>query len=140
METITCVNDLESAIQVLENKQQEERHEMKEAFHDTYEKFQPSNLIKNTIKDVIKLPQSNPEIMKVAIGITVGYLVKKLLVRSSLNPFKLLLGNVLEFAIAGYISRNPEKFKAVATKVAQVLMKIKNRREQKLRTIAIQAG
>lgn len=140
METITCVNDLQSAIQVLEQKQQDERHEMKEAYHEITEKLKPSNIIKNTISDVVRLPKDNPEIMRVAAGITVGYLVKRLLIRSSLNPFKLLLGNVLEFAIAGYIAKHPEKFRAVAMKVAQLLMKLKNRREQKLKTIAIQAG
>src|SRR3954464_4637990 len=98
METITCVNDLKTAIQVLEKKQEDDRREMKEAYQLTAEKFKPANLLKNTVSEIIALPKDNPEIMRVAVGLTAGYIVKRLLVASSLNPFKLLAGNILEFA------------------------------------------
>ena len=140
METITCANDLTTAILVLEKKQEDDRREMKEAFEQTVEKFKPANLLKNAVSEIIALPKDNPEIMRVAVGLTAGYIVKKLLVSSSLNPFKLLLGNILEIAVAGYIARNPEKFRSLVINIAKFIMKFKRRREQKLMTIAIQAG
>jgi hypothetical protein len=41
-----------------------------------------------------------------------GYLTKKILVRSSHNPFKRILGNVLQFAITNIVAKRTDPLKS----------------------------
>ena len=94
---------LKDAINLLQNKQAHELRLLKEQFHITYDSLKPINLIKKGFLDVTASPDIKKTLINNAIGLATGYLSKKVLIGSSHNPIKKLLGTILEFAVASVV-------------------------------------
>jgi uncharacterized protein (UPF0335 family) len=138
METIACADDLKCTIEKLEKQRKEEGQQIKEVFQDIKSNLSPANIVKNTIQEVKEIPNLKKDVVKAALGLTVGFLAKKVLIRSSLNPLRRIAGNALEVMIAGYITKHPQKFRSLAVGAMRLLMKLKQKKEQKL--LAAPAG
>ena len=100
---IDCLN---AQIASLQLKQENELLLLKQQMHLTYESLKPINLIKNTFKEMVSSPDFKSNIFKSALGLLTGYFSKKILVGSSHNPIKKVLGTVLEFAVANIVSNH----------------------------------
>ena len=96
---------LNEKIIFLQCKQADELVILKEQFHSIYENLKPINLLKNTLQNITSSPDIKSILLNSAIGITTGFLSKKILIGSSSNPIKKLLGNVLEFTIASVVAK-----------------------------------
>ncbi len=59
-------------------------------------------------------PDLKNNVINTVIGIGTGNLSKKILIGSSLNPFKRLLGNVVQYAIANVVSKHGDGIKLKA--------------------------
>lgn len=114
MEKITTVAELKSAIQELENKQAQEWPLLKEQFRTTSESLKPLNLIKSAFKDVTASSGIKDTLLGATVGLTAGYLSKTLIVGASQNPFKKLLGDLLQLGVSTIVSKNPEAIKSLA--------------------------
>jgi hypothetical protein len=97
---------LKESISLLEKRQAEELILLKEQFHDVYESLKPINQIKDALHGIARLPDIKNVIISNAIGLTTGYLSKKVMVGGSHNPLKKLLGTFLQFAIANAVSKH----------------------------------
>jgi hypothetical protein len=93
MAKIRTAMDLKMAIMQLENDQVMEWALLREELHTTAESLKPSNLIKETFKDI------SP------IGLAAGYLSKALISGGSHNPLKSLLGSLLQLGITRIVSK-----------------------------------
>ena len=117
MQTISSVQGLRNAIQLLEAEQNVKGELLKKQVMITYESLRPVNLIKNTLKDLFSSSFEGENISGIAAGITGGYLLKKLFVGRSGNPFKKLLGSIIQFGLTNLIAQNSQLIKTFATGV-----------------------
>jgi hypothetical protein len=117
MQTISSVQELRNAIQLLEAEQNIKGELLKKQVMLTYESLRPVNLIKNTLKDLFSSSFEGENISGIAAGITGGYLLKKLFVGRSGNPFKKLLGSIIQFGLTNLIAQNSQLIKTFATGV-----------------------
>lgn len=114
MQKINSAIQLHDAIIELEKKQNSEGKILKEQFHIAYESVKPINLIKSTFKEVTASKDLKDNLINTAVGITAGYLSKKILDEVTDDPLKKLLGTAVIFGITNTIAKNPDIVKAVA--------------------------
>ena len=101
---------LQEAIQILKEKKAFELVQLKEQYHVTYENLQPVNLIKNAFGQLTTSTEFKGNILNSIIGIASGYLTKKVLLGSTHNPIKKVLGTILQFAITNFVSKKAENY------------------------------
>ena len=114
MQKITTVQELRASILLLEAKQAEEAILLKEQLKETYESLRPINLLKNTIKELSSAPDLKGDIINASLGIASGYLSKKIAIGSTHNPFKQLLGSLLQMGVTSLVTKNAEGIKSTA--------------------------
>lgn len=115
MQSITTAAELKNAIQQLEVKQAGEFKLMKEEFEDTYENLKLINIIKNTFKAAAAAPELKTDIINTAIGLSTGFVAKKLMLGKTLNPFSKLLGVIVELAVANKVTKNATGIKTIGS-------------------------
>lgn len=126
MKKITSITELRESIALLEIKQSNEGALLKEQFNLTYESFRPINLIKNTLNELTKSPDLKGDLLNASLSLATGYLSKKIAVGSTHNPFKQLLGTLLQMGVTSIVSKNAEGIKST---VAQLINNIFNKKE-----------
>lgn len=110
---------LDELIVLLKKKQAIELQSLKDQFHYTYESLKPVNLIKKTFHDVASSAEIREELITNAIGLASGYLTKKVIVGTSENPFRKILGLFLQFAIATFVTKHSETIKAAGDNILE---------------------
>jgi hypothetical protein len=117
MQLITTSAGLKKAIQQLELQQAEEWPLLKEEFLKTVESLKPINIIKNTLKEAVDLPDLKTDIINSTIGLTTGIIAKKLIIGKTLNPLSKLLGVALEMFVANKVSKNTGEIKSLGNSI-----------------------
>ena len=107
----------------------QEFESLKEQFHITYESFKPINIIKSTFHEITTSPEIKNDILSNTIGITAGYLTKKVIFGASHNPLKKLLGTLLQFALTNIISKHTDGIKSIGENL--LVRFLKHRKESK---------
>jgi hypothetical protein len=102
---------LNEKLKLLEKKQAEELLIMREQFFITYESLKPINLIKNTFGQVISSPEIKNDLFSTIIGLSTGYLTKKIIIGATPGPLKKIGGLLMQFAVTNVASRHAEKIK-----------------------------
>lgn len=100
--------DLEEAILILEAKKLEDEQMLKDQFHIVYDSLKPINILRNTIHQFGDSQELKTDLLNLSVGLTVGYLSEKLLVRGSHSPFKKLLGSAVMVGVTNVVAKNPE--------------------------------
>lgn len=95
---------------------------LKDHFHQTYESLKPINLIKDTLKEAISSPDIKANMVNAAIGLTTGFIGKKVFVGKSDNQLKKLTGAILEMVIASKVTKNADEIKAIVKIVARKII------------------
>ena len=101
---------LQETIKLLEQKQSQELSLLRNQFYVTYESIKPINIFKKAVHDIIGSSEIKNDILSNIIGLATGFISKKIVVGSSNNPFKKILGTILEYIIANFVSRKAESF------------------------------
>ncbi|SHN01068.1 hypothetical protein [Flavobacterium xinjiangense] len=101
-------DDLNETIALLEYRQKQELRILKEQFEVTYDSLKPLNIIKKAFNDMTTSSELKGNLINNVIGMSTGYLTKKLLLGSSHNPFKRILGNVLQFVITNVVTKHTD--------------------------------
>jgi hypothetical protein len=114
--TRTKADELSEEIFFLKEKNAAELELLKEQFHKTFESVKPINILKNTINDIVTFPSLKKNIAGNLLGLLTGFVSKKILVGSSHNPIKSILGTILEFAVANVVAKNADTIKKVTTR------------------------
>jgi hypothetical protein len=97
-------------ISILKRKQEEQWFDLNQQFYITYESIKPMNLIKSTVSEIVKTPEIRHNFLNNAIGLSTGYLTKKLMLGSSLSPTKKIVGTVFQFLVTNFVSKQSDKF------------------------------
>lgn len=103
---------LNKAMIELQEKHVKELESLQERFLTTYDSIKPHNSGNGTIKDESTTSEIIGNIIGIAIGIGTGFLIKKLLVGRSHNPFRKLFGTMIHFAIANEVAKHNEGIKS----------------------------
>ena len=125
MQKITTAAELKIAIQQLEYKQAKEWPLLKEQFLTTYEGIKPLNVIKSTFKEFRSSPDFKDNLLSTTMGLTAGYLSKLLIVGTSHNPIKKILGSILELGVSNVVSKNPDTIKSLVNNIIEFFNKKK---------------
>ncbi|HWY13341.1 MAG TPA: hypothetical protein VN026_18575 [Bacteroidia bacterium] len=101
MKKITNAIELKNAIHELEIKQVNEGIAIKEQLNVIKENLKPVNLIKNTFKETAGTSSLKDNMLTGVVGLVAGYLTKKVVFGSTINPIKKIAGTLLQIAVAG---------------------------------------
>jgi len=111
MEKTDHFADLKERIVLLEELQQTNKTELRQSFRNTVDSIRPFNLIKETIKDATESGPLKDNLINTAIGVSAGYLSKKIVTGGSKNIFTRLLGTIVMFGVTNLVSKNAETLK-----------------------------
>jgi hypothetical protein len=125
MKSITTSEELQEAIQQLELQQADELILLKEQFHKTKEGLTLINILKGSLKDAVAAPGLKTDALNAVIGITSGILVRKLTIGKTLNPFKKLLGIIVEMTVASKAVDNADAIKSAGSSIFNKLFRKK---------------
>jgi len=122
-------NELEALHESINSLQIQRAQEwilLKDQFHLTYESLKPINLIKHTFKEA----SSSSEIKTIktgvvnnVMGITTGYLARAIFFGTSGNPIRKIVGSLLQFAVAAFVTKNSGPIKSIGKTVLNKLFK-----------------
>ncbi|HYV53509.1 MAG TPA: hypothetical protein VE933_02870 [Chitinophagaceae bacterium] len=112
---IKSAAELKEVIRMLEEKKAYEMVLFREQVKITYQGLKPINLIKGAMKDLTEIPVLKGGIVNSLMGISAGYISKKIIVGSTYNPLKFLLGKALQMIVTAVVSRNADGIKSAAT-------------------------
>jgi len=111
------------SIHSLRIKQSRELIVLRDQFHLTYESLKPINLIKHTFKEAASSSEIREGMVNNVIGLTTGYFTKAILIGSSANPIKKILGTLLQFTVATLVAQNSDSIKSIGKVVLDKLFK-----------------
>jgi|ERR1035437_3782309 hypothetical protein len=103
---------------------------LREHFHRTYESLKPLNIIKNTFKEMISVPDLKTNVVNAAIGITTGFVVKKVFTGKSHNPLTKLFGIILEIVVASKVTKNADEIKSIGNIILKKIINQHNDSEK----------
>jgi len=127
MENITSAAGLKNAIQLLEVEQADKGQLLKAQFYLTYESLKPVNLLRSTLNDVASSPYLIDNIIGTALGLTSGFLSKKIFIGASGNKFRKLIGYVLQFGVTNFVAQHHDTIKSFSQAFFQFFVRKKLR-------------
>lgn len=97
---------LQEMILLLKKKQAIELMQLKDQYHYTYESLKPLNVIKNIFNEMTTSAELRGNLVNNIIGISTGYLIKKVTIGVTNNPIKKILGTLLQFVITNVVTKH----------------------------------
>jgi hypothetical protein len=113
MKHFSYIAELKKSIHLLEEEQANKEKDLSEQFYEAYESLKPLNLLKSTIHDFISSPSLTEGSLNATMGIAAGLVSRKIIVGSSNNPFRKLIGSLVQLGITQKITQNPDKIKSI---------------------------
>lgn len=109
MQHINSSSELKNAILLLEVDQAIDLQLLKNQVHHLYESFKPVNMLTKSL-----IPSSIIDtIIDSTIGLATGYISKKIVVGTSGNLFRKVIGSVIQLSVTTIIAKHPETIKSV---------------------------
>jgi hypothetical protein len=113
----TAAEKLKESIRLLEIRQAEEGKELKEQFKATYESLKLVNLVKSSLKELTDSVEIKNNLFESIVSIVTGYLTKKLMISSTSNPFKKILGALIQLGVTNLVAKNAETIRIYITEL-----------------------
>jgi len=113
MQHISNSAELKNAIRQLEQKRAEEWTLLKQECFTTYESLKPTNIIKNTFKELSSSHDFKKDLLGTLLSIAIGFVSKKAIIGSTNNPLKQLLGSFLQMGVTDVVSKNSDGLKTI---------------------------
>jgi hypothetical protein len=123
VEKITTSKGLKDAILQLEQEQIVQGTLLKSEVFRTYEKFKPVNIFRKTLSEVATSPHLVENLVLGILGLSTGYLSRKLIFSTSDGPVKKIFGSILQFGITKLVTSNPNAIKSLSHFLSQVFRK-----------------
>jgi hypothetical protein len=130
MEKINYVARLKGEIQVLEEEQSVKGQLLKDQLFLTYESFKPAKIIQSTLKDLVTSPHMLDNIIDTTLSIATGYLTKRIVVGTSSNIIRRVLGTVIQVGASKFISKNSDAIRSVGLMAVQQIFRKKKKPEK----------
>lgn len=107
MKKVSPTYSLRKQIQEKETEFFFEEAKLKEQFLLAASSIKPANLVKN----IFSSSEKETHFIDSVVGMTAGYLAKKVVFRSSQNPLVNLAGGIFQLGISNLVSNNPQVVK-----------------------------
>lgn len=95
---------LNDTILALEKRQFIQLGLMKEQFQAIYEELRPANVAHDPIDEDDSIPEKGRKIVNNAIGATVGYVARRMIMGTPTGTVKKMIGRLMQSAIANVVS------------------------------------
>jgi len=105
LEMIANTSDLSTAIKRLERRKMVMEEDLKDHMHIILESLKPTNILKHTMEEVQESTPLKHNLLKIALGLGVGYFSRKMVVGKSAGLVKKALGTALQFGITQFIAK-----------------------------------
>lgn len=128
---------MQDEINLLKAKQETEFLHLQEQFHKVTIQLKPLNLIGNIFEDIIPGRITKNSILDNTIGLTTGFLTRKILFGASAGPVKRALGSMVQFGISNLVYKNSIAIKAVGGFLLQRLFNKKEKPEMENKELDI---
>ncbi|MBK9478745.1 MAG: hypothetical protein IPP56_12790 [Bacteroidetes bacterium] len=125
MKQLDQCNLLKESIQLLENKQSLELLSLRTQFLLLNEQVKPVNLIKSTIHDLATAPDLRHDIVGSIIGLFGGYLSRRMIIGTTLNPIKNGIGALLQFVVGNTVSQHTNLLQSIGKNILHRILKNK---------------
>lgn len=126
MDKINSAVLLKEAIVNLEIRKIEQGKLIKEQFNVIKENLRPANIIQNTLDEVRNSPKVRSNLFGALIGLGAGYISKKIVAGRVGNPFRRVLGNVLQIGITAVMARKPDLLQTIGQTIVKRVFTKKN--------------
>lgn len=127
MYKIRTIQELNSSILLLENRQAQELIVLKDQYELTYESLKPLNILKSTFKELVTAPDFKENLLNASVSLGAGFLSKKITIGSTNNPFKKIFGNFLQMGVTKVVSSNMDGIKEKASDILSVIFNKKSK-------------
>ena len=107
MKTISTINELKNAIILAENKQSISAKMLRDQLHVTFAPLKSGNHFMNSIKEVASIPGLGKLVAYTAIGLTTGYLSKRIISGTAAIVVRNIPSLFLKFITAKTVSKKP---------------------------------
>ena len=131
MQNINSSEELSAAIARLKQQQSEQANELKAEFRMAYESLKPINLVLELMKEISKSPEVKTTLVNTSVGLGAGLLTKKIYQGSSHNPFRRLMGTVLQYTVSNAIHDHPETVNLIGKGIMGLFSLARSRRANK---------
>lgn len=115
MQKLNAAELLDQLILIKQEEHDQQLRELKNHFHETYESLRPINILKNSLKESSSSLNLKTQIADTAIGVTSGFLAKKLFSGNSSNPLVNLVGTMIGAFVASKAEKNAEGIKSIGS-------------------------
>lgn len=132
MENITNASELKQAIELLRAEQVVKEQLLKEEFYLISGNFKPLNILKGSISDLASSPYLIENVLGATLGLTTGYLTKKIFVGTSGNIIRKLIGSVLQFGVINLVAQHPDAVESIGKSIFRKIFRKKELDSEKL--------
>jgi len=129
MEKIETVIALREKINALEVSRAAQENALKQDFHNVFEQLKPANLLSKGVKNIASSPDFKQTVLSTALSVAAGYLSKKVLVGNTDNPFKKILGQLLQAGVTTGLIKNSDDIVNAISEIVEVFKKKKQEHE-----------
>ncbi len=111
MEKKYTSESLKEEIRLMEIRHSEEGRLLKQQLITTYESLSPVAFIKDTLSQISTTPDLRNSLIDTLVGITTGYITKKMIVGRSENRMLRYAALLVQYGITTVVARNYESIK-----------------------------
>lgn len=112
---------LREAVARLELQQTEQGKELRKVLHQAYDGLQPSTIVANMVEELTTSDKFTDMVMGSSVGLAVGFVSKKLIVGTSNNPIRQLVGSGVMLTVANLLAHHPDTLKRMGKRVFDML-------------------
>lgn len=132
MQKISNAIELKMAISELKIVQAKQLIELKAEILSTYNELTPFNIFKASLNKVASIPNWRKTIIDTALGLSIGYISKKILIGNTHNPIKNIVGSLMQLGVTNVVSNNSEPIKFI---IEKAIAWMKSKSDSKIATI-----
>lgn len=122
MKKIANTADLREEILSLEIRLANDREALKNEFKAAYKRITLANLIRKTAKELAEAPDFKHNLLTAFMSLGAGILSRKLVIGSSRNPIKKVLGALVQAGVTKIVSANSDTLKSAGTFLVKKLL------------------
>jgi uncharacterized membrane protein YeaQ/YmgE (transglycosylase-associated protein family) len=122
MSKITNTSELQARIMELGNQRKEESIALKNEIFLIVENLDTNQLLTHGLKEIITSPEVKHELFGLTLGMSAGYIAKKIVIGRSKNILQQIAGNVVGTLVSKNVALNFEKIQATAFFLLKNLM------------------
>ncbi|OCB76056.1 hypothetical protein [Flavobacterium crassostreae] len=108
MKNKTQTAALHDSIAILKQQQSQELALLKEDFQELYQSVKPANLLQTVVNQIVKIPDLKNNLLNSFIGLSTGYLSKKIMFGTTKGPIKKIVGTVVQFLVTNFVSKQTD--------------------------------